>query len=167
MKKTIQLSEVEYLSIEPVVHKDSIVVAGFSLTLKESDGERIIEIVVGIPEGTSILSHVHNETPPRPMTHDLMKSILDESDLCLSRVVITELIDGTYYAQLRFGQHDSETVIDCRPSDAVALATRAGVPIFCNQDLLTCQQIKEETIVVEVGGQSFGFKVSTPGEEGT
>lgn len=71
--------------------------------------------------------------PPRPMTHDLIKSIVDSFGSTLTEVHINDLVDGTFYAKLVF---DNEIEIDSRPSDAVALAVRYGIPVFVNSEIL-------------------------------
>ena len=75
--------------------------------------------------------------PPRPMTHDLLRNVLQEVGVGMDRVVITELRDGTFYALIHMSQNGSQYEISSRPSDAIALAVRASVPIFANEELLT------------------------------
>ncbi len=98
----------------------------YALILKELNGPRRLPIIIGAFEAQSIALEMEGIKPPRPLTHDLMKSIIDTLGGALSDVTINELRDGTFYARL--GMDTQE--IDSRPSDAIALAVRYGVPIF-------------------------------------
>jgi hypothetical protein len=106
----------------------------FALILKELDGERRLPIIIGAYEAQAIVIELDGITPPRPMTHDLFKNLIDVMDLSLTEVNITELQDGTFYANLYFENGDIE--IDARPSDAIAIAIRMQVPIFVSSDIL-------------------------------
>ena len=106
--------------------------------LKEIDGERTFPIVIGLYEAVSIERQVKGNTSPRPQTHDLIVSVVENLGGELQDVVISELKDHTYYARLRV-RHDGELVeIDARPSDAIAVAVRCDpvLPIFVNEDVL-------------------------------
>ena len=98
----------------------------YALILKEMHGPRRLPIIIGAFEAQSIALEMEGIKPPRPLTHDLMKSIIDSLGGSLSDVTISDLKDGTFYARLNV---DSR-MIDSRPSDAIALAVRYGVPIF-------------------------------------
>jgi len=107
--------------------------------LREDDGQRYLPIFIGPPEATAIVYALQGMETPRPMTHDLFKSVLDELHIELQRVVITELHDGTFYAEIELGGNGSETRrISSRPSDALALAARypEPVPIFAAEAVL-------------------------------
>ncbi len=91
---------------------------------------RLLPIWIGPQEATSILMAIQGEAPPRPMTHDLMKSMLDELGATVERVEITRLEEGTYYAEITLSTRTGVLVMDARPSDSIALATRAGAPIW-------------------------------------
>jgi bifunctional DNase/RNase len=106
----------------------------YTLILKEVDGERRLPIIIGGFEAQAIALEIEEVTPPRPMTHDLFKAIIDNLDLSLTEVNISELKEGTFYANLYFEDKDIE--IDARPSDAIAIAIRLQVPIFINSDIL-------------------------------
>jgi uncharacterized protein len=106
--------------------------------LRENEGQRYLPIFIGQPEATAIVYALQGTETPRPMTHDLFKQVLDDQQVTLERVEITELHDGTFYAKLsldRAGEHSS---VDSRPSDAIALAVRYGadVPIFADESVL-------------------------------
>ena len=106
----------------------------YALILKESDGNRRLPIVIGAFEAQAIALEMEGVIPPRPMSHDLMKSIIDCLGATLIEVIITELSEGTFYSKLVFDIMGME--IDARPSDAIALAVRCGAPIFVYEDVL-------------------------------
>lgn len=98
----------------------------YALILKEVNGARRLPIIIGAFEAQSIALEMEGIKPPRPLTHDLIKSIIDSLGVALTDVFINELKDGTFYARLNLDSQE----IDSRPSDAIALAVRYGVPIF-------------------------------------
>jgi hypothetical protein len=107
--------------------------------LREEEGQRYLPIFIGPPEATAIVYALQGMETPRPMTHDLFKAVLDDLAVHLQRVVITELHDGTFYAEIELGGNGSETRrISSRPSDALALAARypEPVPIFAAEAVL-------------------------------
>jgi len=104
--------------------------------LKEREGERYLPIWIGTSEATAIAFALQGVVTARPMTHDLMKTILDELAVNVSRILITELREGTFYATIEMGRNGSALEISSRPSDAIALAVRLGVPIFAHEDVL-------------------------------
>jgi len=104
--------------------------------LREAEGERSFPIVIGIFEATSIDRRVKGMPSPRPLTHDLITNVIDQMGGELQDIYISELRDHTYYAKLRI-RHEGELIeIDCRPSDAIALAVTAKVPIYVAEDVL-------------------------------
>lgn len=104
----------------------------YALILKEVNGNRRLPIIIGAFEAQSIALEMEGIKPPRPLTHDLIKSILDSLGVELSEINISDLRDGTFYAKLIFDNRE----IDSRPSDAIALAVRAGVPIFVAEKVM-------------------------------
>jgi len=105
--------------------------------LKESEGERYLPIWIGTSEATAIAFALQGVVTARPMTHDLMKNILDELAINVSKILITELREGTFYATIEIARNGSAPLeISSRPSDAIALAVRLGVPIFAHEDVL-------------------------------
>ncbi len=105
--------------------------------LRELDNEgRVLPIFIGSPEATAIALALENVETPRPMTHDLMAAMLVELGAVLEQVVVTELRDKTFYADLIVRLGDEQHTISSRPSDAIALAARTGTPIFAAQDVL-------------------------------
>ena len=104
--------------------------------LREVDGERSFPIVIGIFEATSIDRRVKGIPNPRPLTHDLVASVVENMGGELQDVYINDLREHTYFAKLRI-RHEGELVeVDCRPSDAIALAVTAKVPIYVAEDVL-------------------------------
>jgi bifunctional DNase/RNase len=101
--------------------------------LKESAGDRYLPIWIGAVEATAIAFAQQGIVPARPLTHDLLKDILQAIGADLDAVTITELRDGVYYADLRFGDGTS---VSARPSDAIALAIRAGTVIYAEDSVL-------------------------------
>ena len=100
---------------------------------KEQSGVRYLPIWVGAVEATAIAFAQQQVIPPRPLTHDLFKNVIDELGAALNTVYITEIKDGVFYAQLNF---ENGSQVSARPSDAIAIALRSGTPILANQDLL-------------------------------
>jgi bifunctional DNase/RNase len=104
--------------------------------LKEVEGERSFHIVIGIFEATSIDRRVKGLPSPRPLTHDLVTSVIDSLGAELRDIFISELKDHTYFAKLRIHQNGEPIEVDCRPSDALALAVTAKVPIYVADEVL-------------------------------
>ena len=105
--------------------------------LRERAGERYLPIWIGSVEATAIAFAQQGVVTPRPMTHDLLKNILEEIGVHIERIVITELREGTYYATIQMSRNGSSYEVSSRPSDAIALAVRVNVPIFANEDVLS------------------------------
>ena len=105
--------------------------------LKEHEGERYLPIWIGAMEATAIAFALQGIVTARPMTHDLMKNLLEETGVRVDRIVITELRDGTFYAVIQMQANGSTYEVSSRPSDAIALAVRVNVPIFANEDVLS------------------------------
>lgn len=105
--------------------------------LRETTGERrLLPIFIGGPEATAIAFALENVAVPRPLTHDLLKNLLDELGAQVQRIVVTELRDSTFYAEIVMTQAGETHVVSSRPSDAIALAVRIGSPIFAAEDVL-------------------------------
>jgi uncharacterized protein len=107
------------------------------VVLRERSGmRRYLSIFIGAPEATAIAFAVEGVETPRPLTHDLMCATLDALGAHIERVVVTELRDTTYFAELHINQGGTPHVVSSRPSDAVALAARVGCPIFAANEVL-------------------------------
>jgi bifunctional DNase/RNase len=104
--------------------------------LRETEGERSFPIVIGIFEATSIDRRVKGMPSPRPLTHDLVAGVIDHLGAELQDIYISELREHTYYAKLRIRKDGELVEVDCRPSDAIALAVTAKVPIYVAEDVL-------------------------------
>lgn len=104
--------------------------------LREAGGRRYLPIWIGQPEAASIAMVLQGVAPPRPMTHDLMRDLLQEVGVTVTSVAITELRDGTYYAVIALRRNGSDYEVSARPSDAIALAVRLGCKILASSDVL-------------------------------
>ncbi len=107
------------------------------MVLREVDvPRRILPIFIGAPEAASIHHATTGIVPERPLTHDLLVGVLRSLEASLQRVVVTEVRDHTYYAELHLSVGERAVTVSCRPSDAVAVAVRTGSPIFAESDLM-------------------------------
>jgi uncharacterized protein len=106
------------------------------IMLKEVEGDRSFPIVIGIFEATSIDRRVKGMPSPRPLTHDLVSSVIDNLGGELRDIFISELREHTYYAKLRIRMNGEMVEVDSRPSDAIALAVTAKVPIYVADDII-------------------------------
>jgi bifunctional DNase/RNase len=114
------------------------------IILKELDSNRYLPIWIGQFEATAILMEIQGIHPSRPLTHDLLKTIIDSLGGSVSRIVINDLRDGTFFARIFISTGSKEIEIDARPSDAIALAVRFKVPIFTNDSVLEQAAITSE-----------------------
>jgi uncharacterized protein len=106
-----------------------------SITLKETGGERSFPIMIGIYEAAAIERKIKGHRSPRPLTHDLLTSVIAEMGARLSRVVVSELRDTTFFAKLVLEKEGQELEVDARPSDAIALAISSSAPIFVDESV--------------------------------
>ena len=106
------------------------------VVLKDETGSVTLPIWIGINEATSIASAIKQITMARPLTHDLFYDLLLQLGITVQRIVITELKESTYFAELILGQGDRAIILDSRPSDAIAMALRASAPIYVAQQVL-------------------------------
>ena len=125
------------------------------VVLRELEGRRRqLSIFIGGPEATAIAFALEEVETPRPLTHDLFCDVLDELGVTLERVVLTELRDTTYYADLHLRSAVGEQHVSARPSDAVALAVRVGCPIFASEKVLDEAGFVEDTAEEEGSEES-------------
>jgi bifunctional DNase/RNase len=117
------------------------------LLLREREGRRrVLPIYIGGPEAAAIAYALEGATPPRPLTHDLLCNVLHDLGVTLTRVLVTEFKDHTYYAELHLDRGGQALVVSSRPSDAVAIAVRTGAPLFATEALLDeAGQLVDET----------------------
>lgn len=114
--------------------------------LADAEERRLLPILIGLFEAQSIAMAISGEDIGRPLTHDLLLSIIGATECELSRVEITRLADQTFFALLHLTREDEVLEIDARPSDAIALALRADVPIFVAEEVLAQAQVIDETV---------------------
>ncbi len=107
------------------------------IVLEEVEGERKFPIIIGFLEVFAIHRFINDEKPPRPLTHELIGNVLEKLEITLERVVVTELKNMTFYADLVLSQNGKEAHIDSRPSDAIALAVHRGAPILVDEDVIS------------------------------
>ena len=105
--------------------------------LREVAGQRrVLPIFIGVPEAQAIALTMQNIETPRPMTHDLMKNLLDEVGAQVERITVTELREGTFFAEIVLSAQGEVRTVSSRPSDAIALAIRIGSPIYAEEEVL-------------------------------
>ena len=112
------------------------------IVLKEKDGQRLLPIIIGLLEATAIKMEIGGVTPPRPLTHDLLKKLIETLDAKLDKIIIDKIIDNTFHAKLVINMGDSKVkFVDARPSDSIALAVRTKSPIFVEEEVLNKSEI--------------------------
>jgi bifunctional DNase/RNase len=104
--------------------------------LKETQGERYLPIWIGAVEATAIAFALQGVQTPRPMTHDLLRDIMRETKIQVERVLISDLVDSTFFAVIRMASNGQTAEVSSRPSDAIALAVRIDAPIFAAEEVL-------------------------------
>jgi len=124
---------------------------GGVVVLLRAENGKLLPIWIGALEGQNIAIALSGEKPPRPLTPDLLLSVLEVLGGKLERVEITELKDNTFYARLIINARGMEYEIDARPSDAIALALRAGAPILVDEGLLEEHAVEEAQIETQKG----------------
>jgi len=117
------------LMIDPITNMPIII-------LRDGDGGRILPIWVGVFEANAIALQMENVQTPRPMTHDLLKNVIEDLSAAVERIVVTDLKENTFYAVIHLRTDGRGVVVDARPSDAIALALRAGAEIVAEEELL-------------------------------
>jgi bifunctional DNase/RNase len=106
------------------------------VVLKDPESDAALPILIGLLEATNIAAKLESIALPRPMTHDLLKNIIDQMGAEVNRVEISDLRDKTFYAWIYLSRSDKETKIDARPSDALAIALRTGSRIYVNEKVI-------------------------------
>jgi uncharacterized protein len=130
------------------------------VVLREVDGERAVFIWISMFDATAISLQLEGQKPPRPLTHDLLVSMLGQLEAEVVRVVITEVLGATYYAQLELRVGEKTCCLDCRPSDGIALALRTSAPIYVDADLLS----RLESLRAEGTALSADSTIVEPGD---
>lgn len=113
----------------------SISGGGYAIILKEVSGNRRLPIIIGQYEAQSIALELEGIKPPRPLTHDLLKEVIETFGYSVNYIVINELRDSTFYAKIKFDSSSIEEM-DARPSDAIAIALKFSSPIYVNSDIM-------------------------------
>jgi len=121
--------KVKGLTLDPLTNMPIVI-------LKDLEGQRALPIWVGIFEANAIALEMEKVPTPRPMTHDLIKNILEGLKAQVNRIVVNDLRDNTFYAVISLTYNDTEVFIDSRPSDAIALALRVNAPIYVSKKVL-------------------------------
>ena len=126
------------------------------IVLKEVDGDRKFPIVIGSSEAYAIDRRLKGYKKARPMTHDLIKNILETIEARVQKVVVTDLKENTFYAVLHLQVGTTEYTVDARPSDAIALALRVGAPIYVDEEVV------RKAKSLEVGKEAEAVKADDP-----
>ncbi|MBN2109933.1 MAG: bifunctional nuclease family protein [Methanosarcinaceae archaeon] len=125
-----------------------------AVMLEDEEGS-LMPIHIGNSEALSINSVLRNETMPRPMTHDLIVTMLERLGTRVESVFIDEKIDNIYYARLRLNKNGSSVEFDARPSDCIAIALRQNAPILINRDIFTDDSINKESFQLSKSVDDF------------
>jgi len=133
------------LMVDPITNMPIIV-------LRELEGQRVLPIWVGVFEANAIALQIESVQTPRPMTHDLLKSVIDELGGRVERIVVCELKENTFYATLEVRSAKGLLRLDARPSDAIALALRSGARIFVEDAVIqNARSVEMSPASVDVG----------------
>ncbi len=141
--------KVRGLALDPVSNMPIII-------LRDEEDKRSLPIWVGIFEANAIALELEKIPTPRPMTHDLIKNILETIEARLLKIVVTDLRENTFFAELHLQVGEGEVTVDSRPSDAIALALRAAAPIYVDEEVVR----KAKTL--EVTKESESVKADDP-----
>jgi uncharacterized protein len=117
------------LMIDPITNMPIII-------LRDENGQRVLPIWVGVFEANAIALQIENVQTPRPMTHDLLKNVIDDLRGHVERIVVCELKENTFYARIHMSANGRAFEVDARPSDAIALALRTRSPIFVEEEVI-------------------------------
>jgi uncharacterized protein len=118
---------------------------------------RVLPIWIGTQEATAIMLAAEGATPPRPLVYDLMTTLIDRLDARVQQVAITKLTGGTYYAEITLRTQQGDEIIDARPSDSIALATRTGAPIFVAEAVFAAAEVVDEATAGEEESEVAAF----------
>ena len=117
------------LMVDPITSMPIII-------LRDKDGQRVLPIWVGVFEANAIALQMENVTTPRPMTHDLLRNVIQDLRARIDKIVVSDLKENTFYALIYLTVNGDVVAIDARPSDAIALALRARAPIFVEERVI-------------------------------
>jgi bifunctional DNase/RNase len=130
------------LMVDPITNMPIII-------LRDKDGQRVLPIWVGVFEANAIALQIENVTPPRPMTHDLLRNVIEDLHGRIEKIVVSDLKDNTFYALIYLRVDGEIVAVDARPSDAIALALRARAPILVEESVI--DNAKTADLVPEKG----------------
>jgi len=117
------------LMVDPITNMPIVI-------LRDKDGDRVLPIWVGIFEANAIALQIENISTPRPMTHDLLRNIIEDLNASVQKIVVCDLQENTFYALIYLALNGATVAIDARPSDAIALALRTRAPIFVEDTVI-------------------------------
>jgi len=117
------------LMVDPVTNMPIVI-------LRDKDGQRILPIWVGISEANAIALQIENVATPRPMTHDLLRNVIQDLNASVQKIVVSDLQDNTFFALIYLSLNGGTVAIDARPSDAIALALRTRAPIYVEESVI-------------------------------
>ena len=132
------------LMVDPITNMPIVI-------LRDKEGQRVLPIWVGIFEANAIALQIENVATPRPMTHDLLRNVIQDLKASVQKIVVCDLQENTFYALIYLSLNGDTVAIDARPSDAIALALRARAPIFVEEKVI--DHAKTVDIVPEKGDQ--------------
>jgi bifunctional DNase/RNase len=136
--------KVKGLALDPLSNMPMII-------LRDEEEKRSLPIWVGLFEANAIALELEKISTPRPMTHDLIKNILESLDARVQKIVVNDLRDNTFYAVIHLRLGSADITVDSRPSDAIALALRVGAPIFVEEDVVHKARSVEVAKETEIG----------------
>lgn len=117
------------LMVDPITNMPIVI-------LRDSEGQKLLPIWVGVFEANAIALQIENVQPPRPMTHDLLRNVIEDLQATVERIVVCDLKDNTFYALIHLRTAGGPVAIDARPSDAIALALRTRAPILVEERVI-------------------------------
>src|SRR5262245_40123633 len=117
------------LMVDPITNMPIVI-------LRDKEGQKVLPIWVGIFEANAIALQIENVATPRPMTHDLLRNVIQDLNAAVQRVVVSDLQENTFYALIYLTVNGETVAIDARPSDAIALALRTRAPIFVEEKVI-------------------------------
>jgi uncharacterized protein len=124
------------LMVDPVTNVPIIL-------LRDAEGQKVLPIWVGIFEANAIALQIENVMPSRPMTHDLLKNVINDLKATVLKIVVCDLKEGTFYALIYLDVNGDTVAVDARPSDAIALALRSRAPIFVEESVIESAETRE------------------------
>ncbi len=129
--------DVKALILDPIANMPVVI-------LRDERGNHFLPIWVGVFEANAIALQMEGITTPRPMTHDLLRNLLARIDADVVKVVINNLLENTFYAEIHFRVNGKVLTLDSRPSDAIALALRASAPLFVEETVLAKSRANDD-----------------------